>query len=143
MRLRFGKKIDIKIIGSLEYEPAKSALTIKARLPMWIMDVLGVIQIPIHIHDITLQIKTNQVNAAALEANPDVKPGYAYQMAGGFCIGTENNCRMKTCDYIAGMVFMNIDIVDPRRNMYALLVSELSFEKILKVIYAPIIPQRD
>ena len=126
-RLKVGKKLDITIIGSFDYNIAKKQITLAARLPFWMMDVLPFTQIPIHIHDIGLKVDFFKSTNAAGDS------GVNFQFMGGLCLGTENNCRMKTCDYIQGYIFKSVNLKKPEQNMDALLLSEVTFGKLLKV----------
>jgi hypothetical protein len=126
-RLKVGKKLDITIIGSFDYNIAKKQITLAARLPFWMMDVLPFTQIPIHIHDIGLKVDFFKSTNAAGDS------GVNFQFMGGLCLGTENNCRMKTCDYIQGYIFKSVNLKKPAQNMDALLLSEVTFGKLLKV----------
>ena len=126
-RLKVGKKLDITIVGSFDYNIAKKQITLAARLPFWMMDVLPFTQIPIHIHDIGLKVDFFKSTNAAGDS------GVNFQFMGGLCLGTENNCRMKTCDYIQGYIFKSVNLKKPAQNMDALLLSEVTFGKLLKV----------
>jgi len=126
--IKIGKKTDITVVGGFQYEFIRQQFTLSVRLPFWMMDVLPFTQIPVHIHDIFLKVDFFK------STNVDGKSGVNLQFMGGLCLGTENNCRMKTCDYIQGYYFKAINIKRPEQNMDALLMSELTFGKLLKVM---------
>ena len=126
--LKIGKKIDITVIGGFAYNLVKKQTTLSVRMPFWIMNVIPFAQIPVHLIDVSIKADMfKSVDDASGQSGVNV------QFMGGVCLGTENNCRLKTCDYIQGYYFKSVNVKKPEQNMDALLMSEVTFGKIMKV----------
>ena len=124
-RLKMGKTTDITVIGGFDYAMGSTPrkYTLQARLPFWIMDVVPIFQIPVHVNDISLKITFGEAGGRR-----------SIQFGGGVCLGTEANCRSKTCDFIQGYYFKNINVAKPEEHMDALLLTEVSLTKVMRVM---------
>jgi len=143
---RIGTETDIYVIGKMSIawvaevkDPSKNppnsiqnlnpTFSVSAHVPSWITNVLYPIPLPVHIKDVQFMV-VHQQNWLQIP-----KTGKRIlQLAGTICLGTADNCRYKKCNYIEGSLFTYQDLSDPLSQMKAVMLSELTFGTILRVM---------